>query len=100
MNNTYIKHMEEDRRLCILRLLKDSNGSANESVLHTALEALGHVRQPRKQIRKDIRFLIDNGLVGDEWAGSVLVASITKRGMDVAEGRIVIEGIKMPSIGN
>ena len=99
MSNNYAKHIEEDRRLCVLRLLKDTHGSANDSVLHSALEALGHVRQPRSQIKKDIRFLVNHGLLTDEWVGPVLVATITRRGLDVAEGRITVDGVKSPSIG-
>lgn len=100
MENNYSKHMSEDRRLCILRLLNDTTGTANESVLHTGLEALGHVGHPRKQIRKDLRFLVNHGLLTDEWVGPVIVAIITRRGVEVAQGNIVVEGIKKPSLGD
>ena len=95
----YQEHLAADRRLCILRLLKESEGSANESVLHSGLEALGHRRQAREVIRADIRHLIGQGLIVDEWAGHIQVCTITKRGVDVAEGRVVVEGVKKPSIG-
>ena len=95
----YEEFLRSDRRLCILRLLTEINGSANESVLHSGLEALGHVRIPRDEIRKDIRFLIDNGCATNEWYGDLQVVFITRRGVEVAEGRLGVEGIKKPSIG-
>lgn len=99
MSNAYIKHITEDRRLCILRLLKESQGKANESVLHLGIEALGHSLQPRQQIREDMRFLEGAGLVALEYYADVAVAQITRRGVDVAEGRIEVEGVKKPAIG-
>lgn len=95
----YEDFLTPDRRLCILRLLKDINGSANDSVLHTGLNNLGHVRIPREQIRKDIRFLIDNGCVTNQWMDTVQIVHITRRGVDVAEGSTTVKGIKRPAIG-
>lgn len=97
--NAFERHLAEDRRLCILRLLSDTGGTANDSVLHTALEALGHRQRSRDDIRADIRFLIDAGLAVDEWIGTVMVVTITKRGVEVAEGRVTVEGVKKPAIG-
>lgn len=99
MNSPYLKHMAEDRRLCILRLLDESKGSANESILHYGVESLGHANLPRDTIREDIRFLISQGLVTDAWYSDVQVCTITRRGVDVAQGRITVEGIKEPSHG-
>ena len=95
----YLEVLKTDRRLCILRLLTEINGSANESVLKTGLEALGHVRLSRDDIRDDLKFLIDKGCLIDQWYDSVQVVTITRRGVETAEGIIVIEGIKQPSIG-
>jgi hypothetical protein len=97
--NAFTDHLTHDRRLCILRLLKEAGGASNESVLHAALERLGHVRQPREVIRADLRFLIDAGLLTDEFFGPVQVVTLTRRGSEVAEGRITVEGVKPPSIG-
>lgn len=88
-----------DRRLGVLRLLKESGGSLNDSVLHKGLEQLGHRNQPREAIRADLRFLLGAGLIVDEWFSHLQVATITKRGVEVAEGRIKVEGITQPSIG-
>lgn len=95
----YSDFLRPDRRLCILRILQDVNGTANDRIIHTALERLGHVRVPKDEIKADLRFLINNGCLVDEWYGDVQVVTITQRGVEIAEGRIVIEGIKRPSIG-
>lgn len=97
--NAFSDHLTRDRRLCILRLLKEAGGSANDSVLHAALEQLGHVRQPRAVIRADLAFLVGAGLLTEDFYGSVQVVKITKRGVEAAEGRIAVEGVNPPSIG-
>lgn len=99
MSKQYIEHLAEDRRLCILRLLKEYNGTANDSVIHAAVDRIGHRGVPRSDIRQDLRFLINNGCIVDEWYDDIQVATITRRGVEVAEGSVVVEGIKKPSIG-
>lgn len=98
--NGFLKHMTEDRRLCILRLLKECGGSANDSILHNGLEHLGHRRNPRSLIIEDLRFLVANGMIKEEWFSDVMVCTITLRGVEVAEGRIIAEGVKRPSLGD
>lgn len=94
------QHLAEDRRLCILRMLEEGGGAANDSVLYHGLEQLGHRNHTRDMVREDIRFLKDNGLVVDEWLGNnIVVAKITRRGVDVAKGRTQVDGVKKPSIG-
>lgn len=99
VSNKYTKHMTEHRRLCILRILNETGGTANDSVLDTTLDAFGFPQSTRDDLRNDIRFLKDNGLVVDEWVGTLLVVTITRRGVDVAKGRTTIEGVQPPSIG-
>lgn len=95
----YLEFLKEDQRLCLLRLLVDCGGSANDSVLHTGLEALGHVRLSRDEVRDLIRFLVDRGCITDEWFGNVQILKITRRGVDVAKGNTEVDGIKMPALG-
>ena len=94
----YLEHLAEDRRLAILRVLAEAQGyAANDSVLHTALWRLGHVVS-RDQIKTDIAWLAEQGLVGREMVeGSVHVVTLTQRGQDVAEGIVTQPGIKRPS---
>lgn len=97
---SFSEFLAEDRRLCILRLLSETGGTANDSVLHTGIEHLGHVRIPRSDIRDDLRFLHDHGLIKIEWFKDVMVATVTKRGIELTEGRIAVDGVKSPSIGD
>lgn len=100
---TISKHFQSyvarERRLSILQLLVQANGTANDGVIHTALQGLGYRRETRDEIREDIRFLIGVGLVVDEWVRSVQVVNITRRGVDVAEGRVEVEGVEKPDLG-
>lgn len=98
---SYAELLAEDRRLAMLRLLVESDGSANESVLQSGLELLGHhAGLTREAVRKDLEFLNDRGLVRLEWFGDkVAVAHIKRRGVEVAEGRERVAGVKRPSIG-
>ena len=93
------EHMAADRRLVILRLLHDYNGSANESVIRTALEkGFGH-RTSRDELRNDLRMLVDNGCIVSDYVGEIQVVQITRRGVDVSKGLITVAGILQPSIG-
>lgn len=95
----FAKHLTEDRRLCILRILADVNGTANDSVLQTSLEMLGHRHLSRDVVRADLNFLKYGGLITDEWLEHIQICTITQRGVEVAEGRVYVEGIKKPSLG-
>lgn len=90
--------LTEDRRLAILRLLESQEGyRANDSVLHTALDRLGH-SVSRDVVRGDLSWLEEQGLLSTELiAGTVLVATATQRGADVATGRTRHPGVKRPS---
>ena len=96
--HAYEQHLQEDRRLCILRLLEDTTGTLNDSVIRSLLEKLGHARLSRDTVRADITFLVEGGLVTTEWVGTVQVVTLTRRGLEVAQGRVVADGIKRPSI--
>ncbi len=87
--------LEEDRRLVILRSLVDVGGEANESILNDCLDAYGH-RVSRDQVRAQLAWLQEQGVVTIETVGSYMVASLTGRGQDAAEGRCVVPGIKKP----
>jgi hypothetical protein len=96
--NQYQQMLAEDRRLCILRILEEAGGTANDSVLHTALEMWGHTKQPRQNIRADLQFLVNCGLLTDEFLKNIQIVTLTQRGLDVAQGRLSVDGVKKPSI--
>lgn len=98
MKSAYAKYLSEDRRLLILRLLSEMpTYKANSSVLYTALAAWGH-EPSRDQVKTELRWLAEQGLIGlDDIGGSdVLLATLTARGQDVAAGRSFVDGVKRP----
>ena len=87
--------LDADQRLVMLRSLIDAGGEANESILQDCLDVFGH-RVSRDQVRTHISWLAEQGLVAIENVGSYMVANLTGRGQDVAEGRSTVPGVKKP----
>lgn len=89
-------HLRKDQRLVMLRILTEMPSyRANSSVLVALLEKLGHV-MTRDQVKTELRWLAEQGLLTVEEAGSVIVATLEERGQDVAEGRARVDGIQRP----
>ncbi|MEM1284936.1 MAG: hypothetical protein AAGH43_06080 [Pseudomonadota bacterium] len=95
---TYEQHVTEDARLVILRRLADEvNYSLNEALLEKVLEGFGH-RVTRDHLRNQLRWLEqDAGAVTLAEAGSVMVATITRAGLDHVDRKRVLEGVARPS---
>jgi len=91
------------RRLAILRLLAESEGTANESVIKTGLGMLGFAGRmaTADAVRTDLDFLKDCGLVIHTWYdGRVLVVTLTRRGEDYLRREVEpIDGIDYPRVG-
>lgn len=84
-----------DIRLVILRELADSQDyRCNESVLQSVLDKYGHSCS-RDQVKVELRWLESVGAVTIQDVG-VLVATATQRGVDAAQGRARIDGVKRP----
>lgn len=95
----YAEFRAESRRLALLKVLAESPGySANESVIQTALDRLGF-KESRDQIRGDIAWLAEPGLVKVEDVSGVMVAALSARGEDVASGRAEHPGVQRPKAG-
>jgi hypothetical protein len=83
---------DKDRRLALLRLLSEQHDySANASVLRSALQQLRHGVYD-DTIQADIMLLDQHGLIEREElpvgnGKSLIVAKLTKLGLDVARGR-------------
>lgn len=97
----FAEALAQDRRLAILKLIVEASGHANESVLRNGLELLGHnAALTRQAVREDLQFLEERALVKLNWyEDKIAVAHITERGVEVSEGRVLIEGVKRPGIG-
>jgi hypothetical protein len=85
-------------RLTMLRLL-DAQPSycANDSIMHQAVNAMG-LACSRDQLRGHLTWLEEQRLVTCQAVATALVvATLTERGSDVANGRSVIPGVQRPS---
>jgi hypothetical protein len=93
----FAERLREDRRLVILRVLHEQvSYSANSSVLTMALEHLGH-HMSRDQVKTEISWLAEQGLVDYHDAGPVWVAHLKARGHEVVLGRAHVPGVARPS---
>lgn len=92
----YTDFIREDRRLVILRVLSElPRYSANSSVLYTALSQFGHYPS-RDVVKTELVWLEELDLVKLDDVGPVIVATLTERGLDAAQGRCEVPGIKRP----
>jgi hypothetical protein len=93
----FAEQVAEDRRLVILRLLDQAPGcAANDSILHAGLDSVGH-RCSRDQVKTDLAWLAEQGLIRVERLDGIVIAALTDRGLDVQAGRATVPGVKRPS---
>lgn len=92
----FTQHLRQDQRLVLLRILSEMPSyRANSSVLVGLMEKLGHT-MTRDQVKTELRWLAEQGLLTVEDAGAVIVATLEERGQDVADGRAKVDGIARP----
>lgn len=99
MKKTMEQINTEHRRLSILRTLAASPGyAANDSILHTALRQFALLAS-RDQVRGDIEWLTQQGLVTSETLATAVctVATLTQAGQDVVDGVINYPGVARPA---
>jgi Fe2+ or Zn2+ uptake regulation protein len=86
------------QRLCILRLLAAAAGyRLPDSLLRGGLDDFG-LAASRDQVRALLAWLQEQGLVTQAApAATAVVATLTERGLDVAEGRAHHPGVHKPS---
>lgn len=92
-SNLYDGHV----RLAVLRLLDSQpTYSANDSVLVTAVQALG-LSCTRDQMRGHLHWMGEMGAVTLlKPMDGVIVATLTERGADLANGRSSVPGVQRP----
>lgn len=96
---TFAQLQAENRRCAFLRFLsEDVDYAMNTSLLQSALAEIGH-GVSRDQVNVDAAWLEEQGLTVCEDIGGIVVVKITQRGLDVAEGRVVVPGVKRPGPG-
>ena len=92
----YSDVINAERRLVILKLLDKAPGyRSSDYVLQSALPGVGHDASI-DMIRTDLAWLQEQGLLNVEMAGPVQIAKLTQRGVDVANGRALVPGVKRP----
>lgn len=65
--------------------------------IQSSLARLGHA-QPRETIRTDLAWLVGQELITTEVLDfDIIVAIITRRGVEAAQGLLAIEGVSRPS---
>lgn len=88
----------EDRRLVLLRALGNAaQYRANAYLLRAFCDSVGHIVSAER-LQTDLAWLAEQSLVTLEHK-PVLQATLTERGLDVAEGRAVQPGVKRPMPG-
>ncbi len=97
MIREYRERTAADRRLAILEILSSAGAPANPVVLRGAIEDVTLHRPSMDQVRADVRWLAERGLVLEDAAGAALAeVTITERGEDVAGGRTRVLGVAVP----
>ena len=90
-------------RLTILRALAHApQYTANSSIIHTVCGEVG-LSATRDQVKTEIAWLAEQGLLTRkllaEDMGGLIVATLSERGLDVADGRAVQPGVQRPAPG-
>lgn len=93
----YAQFETEDRRLVLLKgLAAAAQYRANAYLLRRFAEQVGHTASADR-IAGDLAWLGEAGLLSTEQPSpDVTVATLTARGLDVAEGRAVHPGVAKP----
>ena len=93
---SYADTLSEHRRLAILKFLAERpDYTSNASILGDVLDAVG-VSSTRAQIITEIAWLHEQGLVERSMRGDVVLATISGRGVEVAQGKAACPGVKRP----
>lgn len=96
---SFAAYQEHDRRLVLLRALSAAaQYRANALLLRRYCDAVGHV-VGAERIDADLAWLADSGLLTVHAEGDVRIATLSARGLDVAEGRTVVPGVARPRPG-
>ena len=95
-DNPYARYAAADRRLVLLRVLAASTGyQANEYTLEAVLDDMGHTVS-NQQVHTELAWLAEQGLLEQRTVGGVTIATINRRGIDVAQGKAQVPGVKRP----
>ncbi|MFG1207019.1 VpaChn25_0724 family phage protein [Xanthobacter flavus] len=90
--------IREEARLIILKALAEqSDATLNSELLRLNLERYG-ISRPRAWVHGELDYLVEMAAVTLTEAGTVKVAMLTDKGQRHVERKLVIEGVKRPSL--
>ncbi|AOT25366.1 hypothetical protein [Brucella pseudogrignonensis] len=93
----YVRLRRESARLVILKALAEQmNGSLDSSMLEQILPVFA-IKESRVWVHEQLEYLAEREAVIITRAGTVMIATLTKRGRRHLERDIAIEGVKRPS---
>lgn len=94
----YADHFTAHLRITILRLLAAQPGyKCNSSLLTDAADSVG-ISTTRDKVKTELAWLREQGLVTVAAPDDrLMIATLTDRGLDVAEGRARVPGVKPPA---
>lgn len=85
-------------RLAVLRALLDLKGRTGHESLLTDMVGAVHIMADRDQVRAEVIWLHQEELVVADVKHGALCATLTERGINVAEGRSDHAGVKRPNV--
>jgi len=95
---SFASRMEEEARLVILRVLSEQPDlRVNSSMLRDELDALWGINRTRDWLHVQLGWLAEMGAITVQDVATVKIATLTARGLDHVERRIVLPGVKRPS---
>lgn len=86
---------ENLRLVVVTALSQDAGYEHNETVLHSIVDQFGH-NVSRDRLRTELAWLAEQGLVSLREVAGYQVARLTGRGVDVAEGNVIVPGVQRP----
>lgn len=94
----YGDHHTAHLRITLLRLLADQPGyKANSSLLCDAADAVGF-STTRDRVKTELAWLAEQGAARiSTLETGLVIATLTERGLDVANGRTQMPGVKPPA---
>lgn len=99
MSQSYDQFMTTSRRQAILQGLRQvAQYRANNALLQAWCEQMGHAVSTDRLLA-DLAWLAEQELVTTERADGLTVATLTVRGLDVANGRAEVPGVQRPAPG-
>lgn len=99
MTLSYSEFEAQDRRLVLLRALAHAaQYRANGLLLRRYCQAVGHVVSADR-LAADLAWLREQGLADLDTVEGVTVATLTERGLDVANGSAEVPGVQRPQPG-